>query len=305
MLGAVEGFLIVGVVIGIGYALGGSRIVGEHGSEVLAKITFNVSTPALFFVLVAGSEPADIFSTVGYVTVLYVVGGGLLFLLVHRLFVRVRSAELPLVVQGAVFANAGNIGIPLSLATVGDLSYTTVLLLVQAFILTPVGLISLDLTAARLVRRPSDALKLAINPVLLGAFAGMLVLVTGVELPHLVLEPIDLVAATSVPLTLLLFGMSFRGKGRSKSQDSRAAGLVVVWKCFVMPALAVALGLAFGLRGADLFGVVVLAALPSAQNLFVLAMQYRTAITLTHSFILVSTLVSVPVVLVLAALVPH
>jgi predicted permease len=58
----------------------------------------------------------------------------------------------------------------------------------------------------------------------------------------------------------------------------------------------------FGLHGAQLLDVVVTSALPAAQNLYTYASTYGVGERLARDSILVSTVVSVPVLVVVAAL---
>ena len=67
------------------------------------------------------------------------------------------------------------------------------------------------------------------------------------------------------------------------------------------PALAYTLGRAAGLAGDALLAPVVVAALPSAQNVFVYAMRYGRAVALAREVILLTTITSVVVVVVLTA----
>ncbi len=54
---------------------------------------------------------------------------------------------------------------------------------------------------------------------------------------------------------------------------------------------------AVGLVGHDLLAVTVIAALPTAQNVFTLAMRYERGVILARDTIFVATLLSVPVIL--------
>jgi predicted permease len=73
-------------------------------------------------------------------------------------------------------------------------------------------------------------------------------------------------------------------------------------KILVMPAVALGIGLALGLRSQALFAVVVTAALPTAQNIFTYAVRYRREVNLARDAIFLSTFASVPVILGIAAL---
>lgn len=79
--------------------------------------------------------------------------------------------------------------------------------------------------------------------------------------------------------------------------------LSVALKSVGQPAVAwvIAAGV-FGLRGASLLDVVVTSALPAAQNLFTYASRYNVAEKLARESILLSTLASVPALVVVAAL---
>jgi predicted permease len=58
----------------------------------------------------------------------------------------------------------------------------------------------------------------------------------------------------------------------------------------------------FGLTGTTLFGCVVLAALPTAQNVLNYAQRYERGVTLARDTVLITTIGAVPVLVAAAAL---
>lgn len=58
----------------------------------------------------------------------------------------------------------------------------------------------------------------------------------------------------------------------------------------------------FGLSGHELLAVTVIAALPSAQNIYVIAARYEVGELLARDSIFTSTLLSVPVITLIAGL---
>ena len=142
------------------------------------------------------------------------------------------------------------------------------------------------------------------NPITLGAVAGLLIAVFDIDLPRVVAAPIDLLGAMAVPSMLVAFGISLRRGPRPAAGRRRRAtcGRIVGLKILLMPAVALGVGLALGLRGEALFAVVVTAALPTAQNIFTYAVRYRREVNLARDVIFVSTFASVPVILGIAAL---
>jgi predicted permease len=74
-------------------------------------------------------------------------------------------------------------------------------------------------------------------------------------------------------------------------------------KLFAMPAVAFLLAkLVFDLSPAEVYAVTVLAALPTAQNVFNYALRYDTAVILARDTVSVTTLGAAPLVFMLAAL---
>jgi malonate transporter and related proteins len=57
-----------------------------------------------------------------------------------------------------------------------------------------------------------------------------------------------------------------------------------------------------GLHGLDVLAATVIAALPTAQNVFTHAVRYNTGVILARDSIFISTLASVPVLFVITAL---
>ena len=108
----------------------------------------------------------------------------------------------------------------------------------------------------------------------------------GGRLPRVEEEPVHGVRSTSQ-----------RGAGRRSG-----LWLAVGWKLAVMPGLAVVVGTAAGLSGAQLLAPVVTAALPTAQNVFMYASRYGAAKDLARDAVLLTTAGFVPVVLLAAAL---
>ena len=112
------------------------------------------------------------------------------------------------------------------------------------------------------------------------------------------------VGAAAVPLVLISVGISLHGqKILEKGTQRRDAVLASVIKLVVMPVLAWVFGhFVFGLEGTQLFGVVMLAALPTAQNILNYAQRYERAEILARDVILITTIGSLPVLMIAAAL---
>ena len=140
------------------------------------------------------------------------------------------------------------------------------------------------------------------NPIIVGTLIGLVLAALPWSLPEVVYEPFRLVGAAAAPLALLTFGMSL---AIPRTVDTAAPrpdlAVAVTLRTAVHPLLAWGLGTALGLPPHALLAVVAMAALPTAQNVLVYAMQYRHGEALARDAGLVTTVLCVPVLLVVAA----
>ncbi|GAA4880269.1 AEC family transporter [Saccharopolyspora cebuensis] len=298
------GFGVIAVIIVVGYALGRLGTLGDSGREVLTRLSFFVATPALLFAMLAESDLSVLISAPLVVSALstFLVAG--LFVLVAAL----RRWNIRRATIGALcssYVNAGNLGIPIAVYVLGDASLIAPVMLFQLLVLTPIALTVMD--AAREGPPPPwwrRVLAPFSNPIVIASLAGVGTAALGWRVPTALAEPLTLIGQLAVPSVLLAFGISLHGSPLPGVGEERGPVLVsVVLKSFGHPVAAWAIGAGlFGLTGASLFAVVVISALPAAQNLFTYASRYQAGVRLARESILLSTVLSVPVIFTVSAL---
>jgi predicted permease len=302
--GVLIGFAIIAVVIVTGYLIARFRVVGPEAHQVLSRLAFFVLSPALLFTVLAEADLHALFSTQLPVAAVAALVPMLLFLVVALAVWRRPAPEATIGTLASGYLNANNIGIPVAAYVVGDAAASAPVILLQLIVFAPIALTVLDVTTsghASLGRILSQPVR---NPLIIGSVAGLVVALTGIELPQPVLDPFELVGAAAVPVILLNFGMSLHGRRLLDTPGSRRdIVLAVALKLVVMPVVAwTAARYLFGLDGHELFVAVVLASLPTGQNVFNYAQRYRRGETLARDAVLLSTLLSLPVIVVVAAL---
>ena len=307
MNGVVEGFAALVAVIAVGWVVARVGVLGPGAAGVLSRLSFYVATPALLLLTLADADPAVLVSAALVGTAGSAVLSALLYVGVARWRWGLPAAELTTGGLASSYVNAGNLGVPISVYVLGDASFVAPVLLFQVLVLAPVGLAVLAGSRTtegagtshwRMLTQPLR------TPVVVGCGLGVLLAATGVTLPPLVLEPVHLVAALAVPAALLAYGMSLHGAPRPASgEGSGQVWLAVALKTVGQPALAFALGRwVAGLEGVGLLAVTVTSALPTAQNVFVYASSYDRGTLLARDVVLLSTVLSVPVLVGLALL---
>lgn len=308
MSGVVSGFTVIFIVVGIGYLLGRWGVLGDHAVSVLARMVFFVCTPALMITSLSTSDLSVVFSSTLAVASISAVAVGALYFAVVRVLWRRAVPEAVIGALSSSYVNSVNLGLPIAIFVLDDASFIAPLLMFQIMLYSPIALVTLDLTALdpgrrgslwRTVRTPLT------NPIVIGGLIGLGLSLAGLHLPEPVFSPLDMLGQASVPLALLAFGLSLTGvqvfqKGASPRRD---IALASVLKMALMPAIAFALARwGFGMTGEALFAQVVIAALPTAQNVLVYATRYSRGEILARDSALVTTLLSIPVIAVLALL---
>jgi hypothetical protein len=312
MSGVIQGFTVIFIVVAVGYVLGRTEALGPGAVMVLSRLVFFVCTPALLFSSLAKADLADVFSTT-----LVVAGGsalvvGAIYFALARLLLRRAIPEAVIGALSASYVNSANLGIPIAIFVLDDASFVAPLLLFQIMVYSPLALTTLDLTALRDASGASRRISLRdtvvtpfTNPIVLGGSAGLVVSLIGVTLPAAVMEPFNMLGDASVPGALLVFGLSLTGvsvlqKGQSPRRD---VALASVLKMVVQPVLVyLAARYAFHATGHELFALVVIAALPTAQNVLVYANRYQRGVVLARDSALVTTLLSIPAIMLIALL---
>jgi len=312
--GVLAGFATIGIIIGLGFLLAHLRILDATALGVLTRVAFYVASPALMITVLGGTDAHGLLSANLVASLGSVVVAATIAVLVVRLLWRREAGDAVIATFCSAYVNAGNLGLPIAAYALGDAALIAPMLLAQLLILQPSGLAVLDaityvpspgISRGRLLLiRLSQPLR---NPLALGSLIGLVLALTGFKLPLIINAPLTLVGGIAVPAMLLAYGISLRLGPRPGSGEPpiQIATLVSI-KLVVQPITAYLIGAyALGLVGRDLFAVTVIAALPTAQNVFTFAVRYDRGVILARDMIFVATLLSVPVILIITWLLAH
>ncbi|WP_435121474.1 AEC family transporter [Amycolatopsis thermoflava] len=294
--GVLPAFAPIWALTGLGYLLGRFRVLGDGAEAALTKYVFVVAMPAVLFTtmqdtpLTALLNPGVLAFLIGTVVV-----GAIGFALGKWVFRR-KLSEWAVSGMASCYANAGNLGIPVLLQLFGDSAFVVVMILLQTLVLMPSLLALLEADAREPGRsRWRTLLMLPVRtPVIAASLAGVLFRASGLHLPHLVAQPLHLLASAGVGTALLVLGMSLTSGGARDPMGTRRAEMaaVVGLKLFAQPAITLGVGLLLGMPHPALMIATVCAGLPTAQNIFIATSQYALDSRFVRDCVLVSTLVS-------------
>ena len=141
------------------------------------------------------------------------------------------------------------------------------------------------------------------NPLIWACAIGLAINVTHLPLPRLWHEVADALGRSSLAIGLLVTGAGLHLEGLFR--PSLAAGVAVFLKLVLMPVIAVALALRFGLSGSNLAVVTVCSAVPTSSSAYVLARQMGGDAPLLAQIITLQTIlaaVTMPIAIALVAM---
>ncbi len=299
MLQTLTGFVVVGVAIALGYLLGRIDLLGPNARYVLSRLTFFVLSPFLLFVVLAQADVHTLFSALLPVSAIAAVVIFVVYATIARFIWRRGVAETLVGTLAAGQVNSNNIGIPLSLYLLGSAAYPAPVILLQLIVFTPITMAIFESVTTGQRRAFPILRRTVTNPIVVGSVLGVLVSLSGWKLPPIVLDPAQLIANACVPVLLISYGISLHGQRvLGTSGRRRDILLASALKLLAMPLIAWATAtFLFHLAPHDVLIVTVLAALPTAQNVFNYAQRFDVGETIARDTVFLTTLGCVPILI--------
>jgi len=304
MVGVLIGFAIIAFVIAVGYAVGRAGILGAGAGPTLSRLAFFVLNPALLFTVLAEADLDSLFSELLPTAVIVASINLAVFAVIALVAWRRPVPEATIGALAAAYSNATNMGVPISAYVLGDVSTSAPVILFQLIVVSPIALTVLDLSTSGTISVGRILLQPVRNPLIIASALGLVVALTGLSIPDDLMRPFELIGGAAVPVILIAFGMSLHGRRPlATGSDRRGIVLATTLKMVLMPVAAWVFGrFVFGLEGHALFAAVALAALPAGQNVFNFAQRYGRGEGLARDVVLLTTGLSLPALLVVAAL---
>lgn len=291
-------------LMGIGYLLARYGITRPGADKALTKITFAALIPALLFTTMVNTNPRDVFSYAALANVLGAAFLAILYAVIGHYVLGMRGGPLTIGSLSASYTNAGNLGVAFLTAIVGEASQVAPILLFQLCVMVPVSFSILD----RQSGRPGMTWRRTLlapftNPPVIAVILGLVVALTGWDVPEVITLPVSMLSSAAIPMMLLAMGISWKGASIPRFEKSSIPLFLAVFlRCVGGPLVVWCLGLAFGLPHHALLAATIAGAFPTANNVFVYAHRYNTGVTLARDAVLLSTMVSLGVTMIIAAL---
>ena len=255
----------------------------------LSQVTLYLLTPALIFTSLVQQEipPSATFRIVATLLVAntFIIATSLIVSFALRHDRAMRSAF----VLSTGFPNAGNMALPVLLLAFGEegLAVGVIVFVTMAIMGQSLGVFVAAGSSLNMLDSLKQIFKL---PAIYAIIAALVVRAAGLELPHVVESPIELLAQASIPMMLVVLGFQLGGEIRLESAASLTAAVMVRLLASVPLAYlsATLLGLDDLARGV----VMTVYAMPVAVFTIILATEFKTNPRFVTNAVVTSTFLS-------------
>lgn len=261
------------LVMALGY---GTRRLGWLRREEIStinKIAFRIFLPCLLYYNIYCSDLSGSFDPL---LMAYAVGGVLLtfgLALGYTLLTEKLPERRGVLIQGMFRSNYVIMGIPVATALLGadQLGTVSILIAVIVPLFNMLAVVVLEVFRGQKPKPLHILGQIAKNPLVIDSVLGILTLVAGIRLPHILEQTIQSVSAIASPLQLFLLGAFFQFSGLKTYR--RELVTVSIAKLIVSPGLFLGLGALLGFRGVAFVSLIGIFASPTAVNSFTMAQQ--------------------------------
>ncbi|APG19366.1 transporter [Kosakonia radicincitans DSM 16656] len=285
----------------LGWLSGKLGYTHRKDATVLATVVIRFALPFHLFIGALNTNPDKIknFSFMA-VLVIGLMGSYLLTLILSRYVFRhdIKTSAIQSLV--CAFPDMAYFGAPVLAVLIGPEGFLGVLI---GNLVTSVLMIPLTIILIRMGDKDSDIetlhpgklimqnlLRAVRNPIVWIPVSGVVLSLAGVQLPHLLSAPIEMVGKIAGGLSLFALGLLFYGERPSLNLQTFTN---ISIKNLIQPAMMAVAGLAFGLSHTLMQQVVIIGATPSAIAAGMFALRSDTYIESASSSILIGTAIGV------------
>ena len=281
------------LIMALGY---GTRRLGWIRREEISainKIAFRIFLPCLLYYNVYCSDLSGSFDPL---LMAYAVGGVLLTFglsLGYTLLTEKLPERRGVMIQGMFRSNYVIMGIPVATALLGSdqLGTVSILIAVVVPLFNMLAVVVLEVFRGQKPKPLHVLGQIVKNPLVIASALGILTLVAGIRLPHILEQTIQNVSAIASPLQLFLLGAFFQFSGLKTYR--RELVTVSAAKLIISPGLFLGLGALLGFRGVAFVSLIGIFASPTAVNSFTMAQQMGGDAELAGDIVVTTSAVSI------------
>ena len=287
---AVAPFLIL---LGIGFATVRLKLTDRLFMERLNALNFKVFFPFLMFNNVYSARPENMPSLKLILTGVLSVSLLVVLLVAVVPAIVKENPRRGVIIQGIFRSNFIIYGIPLTTYVFGaeKSSVCGMMILIMVSLFNVSGVIVLEMFREGGKIRPKQLLAgILKNPLLQGCVVGLLFYLLQIRLPSFISTPVSSLAGVATTLALVVLGANLKFEELRK--NSRTISVVLLIRLILLPVVMVAFAYLIGLRGVELFLILMIFGTPVAASSYPMAQNMGGDGQLAGQLVFVSTVAS-------------
>jgi predicted permease len=285
------------LLIAMGYVAGVRRLISDEGLRGINDFAFWLCAPSLLFVsatLGGGIAHGGRLELAFFSGVLIIYG---VSLLLSRLVAGRGLAESGLFALNCSFGNTLMMGVPVALAAFGPAGIppATAIVGLYSLVLLPLTTVvaEMGMSAGASPRRVLGTTLRSVlrNPIVMAVVLGNLWAIFGLPMPGFARRLLELLGGGTSPLLLFCLGASLRDF--QIRRDWLDAAAISVLKLALLPLVVFGLGRLLALPPLELAVAVIMAAMPTGANAFLMSRRYALGMERAGAAVLLGTMASV------------
>lgn len=199
-----------------------------------------------------------------------------------------------------IFSNCGFMSLPLEYVLLGDdgVFYGSVYIAAFNVVVWSYGLALMGGGVKEI-----SAKKLVVNPGIIGVLIGVILAAFSIQLPEVVLTPVNYIASLNTPLPMIIIGFYIAKLDFRNLMKGIKGYVAILLRLVVMPLITLGLLLLFNVKGTLLMVCVIASSAPTAAITVMFSNKYKRDTELAAQLISLSTifsLITMPVIIGLA-----
>ena len=277
--------------MGLGWLIVRTKTADEAFLNKLNSMVFKIFFPIMLF---NNFYTMDLSEGLGGAMVLF--SAAAVLIITGTAFLIVQRTALPdnrkgVVIQAMFRGNAALFALPMAESVCGSAGRTAASLIVAITVpmFNVLAIIVLEHYSGGKTGFLALLKKVVTNPMILGAAVGLAAFLIKVRLPVFLTKPISAVSSATTPLALMALGGTLHFS--SVKANRKILGTVIGLRLILIPALILAVSLAFSMKTAERFAMFTVFASPAAVSSYTMAANMGGDGELAGQIVCVSTVV--------------
>jgi predicted permease len=291
-LAAIGKLVPVALAFGIGAVFARRKIIPAEAAVVFTDFAFLFAIPAYLFGKIYLSDLKQLFDIRAISS--YAASAALCMIVVG-LLTGGGARRVALRIMAAVQVNTAYFAVPVFVMLFGNAAPIFPILLLQVCLLSTVVISIMEFGGPGSTgRKLGRAVWASLNtPLVLSCNLAIALNLFAVKVPGPLLDGLAFVGDAAAPVALFALGLYLGGAGLKIRGTTREEIGLIAFKCLVFPVVTLLVcKYAFGVTGDWLKYLVLIAAMPSPQNLFIFAQRYDIDVEMAASVVVKSSVVT-------------